>query len=106
LILGSSAEATIFTFIRIELTLFKAFVDYHERPPSDIVEGKGRGLVILLHGPPGVGKTLTAETLALATRKPLLSVSVAEIGAEPENAETNLDEIFTDATRWKAVLLM
>jgi SpoVK/Ycf46/Vps4 family AAA+-type ATPase len=26
----------------------------------DLVEGKGRGLVILLHGPPGTGKTLTA----------------------------------------------
>jgi Cdc6-like AAA superfamily ATPase len=27
---------------------------------SDFVRGKGRGLVILLHGPPGTGKTLTA----------------------------------------------
>jgi hypothetical protein len=29
---------------------------------EDIVKGKGQGLVILLHGPPGVGKTLTAES--------------------------------------------
>lgn len=28
--------------------------------PSDFVQGKGRGLVTLLHGPPGTGKTLTA----------------------------------------------
>lgn len=27
---------------------------------QDLVLGKGAGLVILLHGPPGVGKTLTA----------------------------------------------
>lgn len=27
---------------------------------DDLVEGKGKGLVILLHGEPGVGKTLTA----------------------------------------------
>lgn len=27
---------------------------------EDIIEGKGRGLVFLLHGPPGLGKTLTA----------------------------------------------
>jgi hypothetical protein len=27
---------------------------------DDIIEGKGRGLIMLLHGPPGVGKTLTA----------------------------------------------
>jgi SpoVK/Ycf46/Vps4 family AAA+-type ATPase len=27
---------------------------------ADIVEGKGEGQIILLHGPPGTGKTLTA----------------------------------------------
>lgn len=27
---------------------------------QDLVAGKGDGLVILMHGPPGVGKTLTA----------------------------------------------
>ena len=27
---------------------------------KDIVNGKGKGLVLLLHGPPGTGKTLTA----------------------------------------------
>jgi signal recognition particle GTPase len=28
---------------------------------NDIVRGKGKGLIILLHGLPGVGKTTTAE---------------------------------------------
>ncbi|KAF6816154.1 hypothetical protein CMUS01_12327 [Colletotrichum musicola] len=72
----------------------------------DVVEGKGQGLVILLHGPPGVGKTLTAETVALATGKPLLSVTTAEIGIEPKEAERNLTEIFQHASRWEAVLLI
>jgi SpoVK/Ycf46/Vps4 family AAA+-type ATPase len=27
---------------------------------DDLIEGKGRGLIFLLHGPPGVGKTFTA----------------------------------------------
>ena len=27
---------------------------------DDLVVGKGKGLIILLHGPPGVGKTFTA----------------------------------------------
>jgi SpoVK/Ycf46/Vps4 family AAA+-type ATPase len=28
---------------------------------DDIIEGKGKGMIIQLNGPPGVGKTLTAE---------------------------------------------
>ena len=27
---------------------------------DDLIEGKGKGLILLLHGPPGVGKTFTA----------------------------------------------
>ncbi|KAF1941151.1 P-loop containing nucleoside triphosphate hydrolase protein, partial [Clathrospora elynae] len=72
----------------------------------DIVEGKGQGLVILLHGLPGVGKTLKAEMIAIVTGRPLLTVSVADIGIEYQQAETNLTEIFVDAARWEAVLLM
>lgn len=72
----------------------------------DIVEGKGLGLVIMLHGPPGVGKTLTAETIAMATGKPLLSVSVADIGTKPQESEQKLTDVFEDAARWGAVLLM
>lgn len=72
----------------------------------DVIEGKGQGLAILLHGPPGVGKTLTAETIAIATGRPLLTVSVAEIGIEPHEAERKMTDVFEDAARWQAVLLM
>lgn len=44
--------------------LILAFVDSHLSQGDgfdDIVQGKGRGIVILLSGVPGVGKTLTAE---------------------------------------------
>ena len=73
---------------------------------SDVVQGKGQGLAILLHGPPGVGKTLTAETVALASSKPLLSISTAEVGIEPNQAEKNLIAIFEDAGRWNAIILL
>lgn len=84
--------------------LLKAFINNRQsakenRPVTDIIEGKGQGLVILLHGPRGVEKTLTAETVALATGKPLLPISVAEISIEPNKAEKNLVEIFADAGR-------
>ena len=72
----------------------------------DVIEGKGNGLAILLHGPPGVGKTLTAETIALATGRPLLVVSVAEIGTTASKAEARLNLILANAARWRAVLLV
>ena len=28
---------------------------------DDLIQGKGKGLIFLLHGPPGVGKTYTAD---------------------------------------------
>lgn len=68
--------------------------------------GKGNSLVILLHGSPGLGKTLTAETLAKATGKPLLIAKVASIGLEAQRAETRLQAMFEKATRWDAILLM
>ncbi|KXT00794.1 hypothetical protein AC578_2961 [Pseudocercospora eumusae] len=102
--------------------ILMAFINHHESKSSrrskgtvsrrddpqsfDIIEDKGKGLAILLHGAPGVGKTLTAETIALATGRPLLVVSVAEVGTEADKAERKLSAIFGDAARWGAILLM
>jgi hypothetical protein len=43
-------------------TMLSSLVRAHttELQFDDLVKGKGRGLIILLHGEPGVGKTLTA----------------------------------------------
>ena len=44
-------------------TVVKAMVrSYLSNEPTfgDLIQGKGRGLVVLLHGAPGTGKTLTA----------------------------------------------
>jgi hypothetical protein len=38
---------------------------------DDVVQGKGRGVIMLLSGPPGVGKTLTAEGVAEVMKVPL-----------------------------------
>ncbi|KAK3340861.1 hypothetical protein B0H65DRAFT_578914 [Neurospora tetraspora] len=73
---------------------------------NDIVPGKGKGLIILLYGPPGVGKTSTAETIAIAARKPLFSISVADVGTEAKHVESNLARIFALATSWQAILLL
>jgi SpoVK/Ycf46/Vps4 family AAA+-type ATPase len=95
--------------------LIKALVSKHDagnnsddgqKKVTDIVAGKGKGLVILLHGPPGVGKTLTAETIAEGTGKPLFVVSVAEIGLDAAKAERNLQQMFDLASAWGAILLV
>ncbi|KAI9666537.1 MAG: hypothetical protein M1821_004473 [Bathelium mastoideum] len=72
---------------------------------QDLSEGKGTGLIILFHGPPGVGKTSTAESISKATGKPLLPVAVSDIGLDPAGIQSRLDVLFDLATSWKAVLL-
>lgn len=44
-------------------TLLQSLVEAHnaELGFDDFIRGKGRGLVVNLFGPPGVGKTLSAE---------------------------------------------
>ena len=34
----------------------------HKENFDDVIQGKGKGMIMLLSGPPGVGKTLTAES--------------------------------------------
>jgi SpoVK/Ycf46/Vps4 family AAA+-type ATPase len=73
---------------------------------NNIIPEKGKGLVILLYGPPGAGKTSTAETIAIVARKPLFSISVADVGTKPQRVEANLARIFALTTSWQAILLM
>lgn len=53
----------------------------------DIIAGKGQGLLVLLHGGPGTGKTLTAESIAEAQERPLYRVTCGDIGIEPQDVE-------------------
>jgi DNA polymerase III delta prime subunit len=45
-------------------TLVSALVKTHEGAAAqeDVIAGKGNGVILLLHGGPGTGKTLTAGT--------------------------------------------
>lgn len=73
---------------------------------NDIIAGKGGGSINLLEGPPGVGKTLTAEAVAEMLKKPLYMVSVGELGTTVDELESKLADILEIAATWKAILLL
>ena len=72
----------------------------------DVVKGKGKGLIILLHGAPGVGKTSTAECVAAQLRRPLLPITCGDVSTNVKDAEETLQEFCRLADRWKCVLLL
>ncbi|KAH8897599.1 P-loop containing nucleoside triphosphate hydrolase protein [Thozetella sp. PMI_491] len=73
---------------------------------DDVVEGKGKGIVMLLCGPPGVGKTLTAETVSEHLHQPLYRLDVGDLGSYARGLEENLTWILERCARWKAVILL
>lgn len=73
---------------------------------DDIIRGKGQGLVAVLHGRPGVGKTLTAEGISEYLRKPLYMVSAGELGTDSRELEHQLSRILDICYGWGAVLLL
>ncbi|RSL63257.1 hypothetical protein CEP54_005304 [Fusarium duplospermum] len=73
---------------------------------DDIVEGKGLGIIILLLGSPGIGKTLTAEAVAEKTQKPLYLLSAGELGQSSYEIERRLRLVFKLAKTWDAIVLL
>ena len=72
----------------------------------DLIRGKGKGLIILLHGVPGVGKTSTAESVAAYTKRPLFPITCGDIGQTARDVEKDLENIFLLARKWGCVLLL
>ena len=72
----------------------------------DLVTGKGKGLIILLHGAPGVGKTSTAECVAEKTERPLFAITCGDLGESAIEVEENLEKNFSLAHRWGCLLLL
>lgn len=86
--------------------VIRALVEGHDDSFSDIIDGKGGGCIFLLHGPPGQGKTLTAEAIAELLHRPLYSISIGELGVDPDGLEKSLRKVLDIATVWNAVLLL
>jgi len=66
----------------------------------------GKGMIIHLDGPTGVGKTLTAESVAKAIKAPLYNMSADELETQRDGVEERLSDILELSTRWNAILLI
>ncbi|KAL7934584.1 AAA family ATPase [Trichoderma chlorosporum] len=73
---------------------------------TDLISGKGNGLILLLHGGPGTGKTLTAESVAEIAKKPLYPVTCGDIGTKPEDVEKYLESVLYLGKTWGCVVLL
>ncbi len=73
---------------------------------TDLITGKGNGLIILLHGGPGTGKTYTAESVADYARKPLYRVTCGDIGTKPVEVERYLETVLRLGRIWGCVVLL
>ncbi|KAK7946200.1 uncharacterized protein PG986_010521 [Apiospora aurea] len=73
---------------------------------DDVISGKGKGVICLLSGSPGVGKTLTAEAVAENLRVPLHTLSSGDLGSETYEVEKSLSRILELVARWDAILLL
>lgn len=74
-----------------------------------LVQGKGAGLVVLLAGNQGTGKTLTAEAVADTLRRPLYVLGTGELLGQLKelgDVEERVRRVLDRAERWGAVLVL
>ncbi|OSC99297.1 P-loop containing nucleoside triphosphate hydrolase protein [Trametes coccinea BRFM310] len=88
--------------------LLRSLVEAHNAHANfdDIIRGKGQGLVINLFGPPGVGKTLSAEATSDYLQRPLYVLTSGCLGTDPETLDRELRNAFELATHWNAIILI
>lgn len=98
LVLPSDQKDLIMSFAEAQVQNRQTF--------DDVIEGKGKGIIMLLSGPPGVGKTLTAESVAENMQVPLYMMSAGDLGLGPSDIESKLSNILEMVEKWNAVLLL
>ncbi|KAL8795042.1 MAG: hypothetical protein Q9195_002490 [Heterodermia aff. obscurata] len=89
-----------------------SLMEVHVRPEGfvqsdfDLVKAKGIGTTVLLHGHPGVGKTFTAEAIALYTGRALYSFTCGDLGEDITDIVDNLQTILYRGYKWGCILVL
>ncbi|KAI4271606.1 MAG: hypothetical protein LQ337_005890 [Flavoplaca oasis] len=93
---------------------------------DDVIKGKGKGLIFLLHGIPGVGKSLRAgtkraeerifitvfstdeeiESVADTCKRPLYTITAGDLGTSAADVELGMGKALRLAERWNAIVLI
>lgn len=72
----------------------------------DLRGNKLSSTVMVLHGNPGTGKTLTAEAVAEHVKLPLYKVHIRELFGNQYSIDLQLRDIATMAASWNAIVLV
>ncbi|KAI3394498.1 hypothetical protein diail_2632 [Diaporthe ilicicola] len=78
----------------------------HRNYTDHLIEGEGRGVVVLLSGPPGVGKTFTAESVAEHAEVPLFTLAAGDPQFEPNIMEASKHMNESMCARWGAIIVI
>ncbi|KAK2030006.1 P-loop containing nucleoside triphosphate hydrolase protein [Colletotrichum zoysiae] len=98
LVLPSDYKRVIWAFVEAQLAGSEDF--------DDVIKGKGKGMIMLLAGEPGTGKTLTSESVAESLRRPLYSMTAGELGNTAGEVDEMLQRVLELSSGWGAVLLI
>lgn len=70
------------------------------------LQAGGACSLVLLHGPPGTGKTRTASAFAEVAARPLCRVQCAQLGLNPAEVAARLDRVLERSCAWGAITLI
>lgn len=87
-------------------TIRNLVMNFYNTSCTDFIAGKKRGLVFLLNGPPGTGKSLTSNAVAELCHRPLYSVGSGDLGTNASSIENQLRKIFEMVEKWNGIVLI